>query len=268
MVPARDATLTVVGSGTLFPSAERRSASYHLKAPGLSLLLDCGPGALHGLAAHGIDWLSLDAVAVTHFHPDHASDLVPLIAASRYVGRSHPLTLLGPRGLANFMEGLAAVWGVWVTEPGFPLDVVELEPERGGHAHVLEDGRGGVRVEARSTPHTEASVAFRVGDLLGYTGDTGPDEALGVFFSGCAVLVAECALARVGEYAGHLAPPDVASLARTARPELLLVTHVVPPTLPGEAVASVRSRFDGPTEAARDGMVVRIGDGGVVVVAD
>jgi ribonuclease BN (tRNA processing enzyme) len=247
--------VTVVGSGTLLPDAERRSAAHHLQATRASVLLDCGSGALHGLAACGIDWRGLTHVAITHYHADHVGDLAPLLFALRNGlrgERTEPLVLLGPPGFGAFVERLAAAMGTYVMEPGFPLDVVEIQPGVG-----YADPARNLRIDACPTPHTDASMAYRVqvdGEVVGYTGDTGPSDEVAAFLEGCGLLIAECAWPDPCEGEGHLSPERVAALAARARPGLLALTHVYPPMTAAEAAAQVAARHPGSVVAADDGM--------------
>jgi ribonuclease BN (tRNA processing enzyme) len=261
--PAR---LTVVGSGTLLPSAVRRSASLHLELPRSAtgavraILLDCGAGTLHGLAACGLDWEAIDVVAITHGHPDHVSDLVPLLAAFRFRERERPLVVTGPADVADLLERFAAVYGTWVMEPGFALDVQAIGPDGS-----WRDPDGAVELRTHPVPHRGGSIAYVAEGSwgrLGYTGDTGPSPSLGSFLAGCDVLVAECALADPPAVAGHLSPALLAELASAARPDLLLVTHVYPPRSPEEAVSDVRAQYEGRVEASRDGLRVDLAPSG------
>lgn len=268
------ATLTVVGAGTLLPHAGRGSASFHVDVRGEqlhSLLMDVGPGTLHGLPRAGVDWRAIDTVAITHFHPDHISDLPALLAAYRYEEMVAPLTLVGPRGLQELLGRMAALHGPWILAPSRPLTVIELDD---GDAWSSDDGL--LRLEAHDTPHTAESVAYRVTAVVGaeaearqavvgYTGDTGPSDTLPAFLSGCDVLIAECSLADPPEMDTHLAPEGVARLARTAEPSLLFVSHVYPPQTPTQAVEAVRRAYPGRVEAAQDGARARIGPSGVAV---
>jgi ribonuclease BN (tRNA processing enzyme) len=247
--------VTVVGSGTLLPDAERRSASHHVQATRASVLLDCGNGTLHGLAACGVDWRGLTHVAITHYHADHVGDLAPLLFALRNVlrgDRTERLALLGPPGFGGFVERLAAAMGTYVLEPGFPLDVVDIEPGVG-----YADPAGDLHIRACPTPHTDNSVAYRVqvdGEVVGYTGDTGPSDEVATFLEGCGLLIAECAWPDPCEGEGHLSPERLAGLAARAGPGLLALTHVYPPMTPAEAAAAVRARYPGRVVAADDGM--------------
>lgn len=257
------AVLTVVGSGTLLPDAERGSASFHLGVDGHSLLLDAGPGTLHGLPRAGISWRDVDTLALSHFHPDHIGDVPALLAAYRFGELSAPLTVLGPPGTEDLLERMAALHGAWILEPSRPLTIVELPA---GEAWSSEDGA--VRLEAVPTPHTDESVAFRIaggGVSVGYTGDTGPSTRLHEFLAGCAVVVAECSLTDPPELETHLSPRSVADLAAATDPDVLVVSHVYPPLTPAEAVAQVRASHAGRVEAARDGLGIRISPEGVTV---
>lgn len=256
--------LTILGSGTALPG--RHSAAHHLKLPGASILLDCGPGTLHGLAEHRIDWAGLTHVAVSHYHNDHVGDLAAIPFAMKQLvapARTAPLTLIGPGGFRGFLERLANAMGPHVLEPGFDVIVREVGPGRS-----YEEARADLTLQVQPTPHTEESMAYRLSGAwgsVGYTGDTGPSEAVAGFLAGCDVLVAECALADPPEIEGHLSPKLLAELAVDARPELLVLTHVYPVQTVAEAVARVADRYDGAVVGAWDGMRITIGPGGPTV---
>lgn len=234
-------TLTILGSGTLLPDDDRRSAAHLLETEGARLLLDCGSGTVHGFDRHGVDWKGLTHVAVTHFHADHVADLVPLLFLLKYgmrPPREAPLVLLGPEGLRAYLDAQVSAFGEWVLEPGFPLQVVELAPHGS-----WEEPDGAFTLRAHPTPHTDRSVAYRVDTpdgTVGYTGDTGPDEAVAAFLAGSDVLVAECSFPDPPETDTHLSPRSVAAMARAAGPALLLLTHIYPFLDPESAPALVR----------------------------
>jgi len=250
--------LTILGSGTLVPDASRHSAAHHLRVGSTSILLDCGAGTVHGFARYGVRWQELSHVVLSHFHTDHIGDVGALMFALKNgltTPRTEPLTLVGPVGLADLLERLAAALGRHVLQPGFELRVVELAP---GDAH--ETGSD-VTLRCHPTPHTPESLAYRVEGAwgsVGYTGDTGPSEAVADFLGRCDVLVAECTVPDATELEAHLSPESLAALAGTARPGLLLVVHVGPRHTPDEAVRRIRRAYDGiVVPVAADGMRVR-----------
>ena len=258
--------LEVLGSGTLVPDGRRSSAAHHVRAGAASVLLDCGSGALHGLARHGVDWERLTHVAITHFHYDHFGDLPALLLAFKYgtdTVREAPLTLVGPAGFRDHLHGVADALGLRFLDQSFPLDFVELGPD-----DRLEAGSGAVSIRCFPTPHTDESVAYALDTArgtVGYTGDTGPSPEVARFLSGCAVLVAECSHPDPPEVDIHLTPRGLAELARVARPNLLVVTHVYPSLSPRQAVARVSDLYEGRAVAAQDGLVVTLGDAGIAV---
>lgn len=261
-----EVVLTIVGSGTLVPHAARKSAAHHVEAGAASVLLDCGSGALHGLASAGVDWERLTHIVLSHFHYDHLADLPALLIALKYgteAPREEPLTLVGPRGFRAHLDGVAAALGIRFLEQPFPLESVELAPGTG-----LGDASGSVTLRCFPTPHSDESVAWAVDTArgtVGYTGDTGPSAGVAGFLAGGRVLVAECSHPDPPEIAGHLTPSGLAQMASIARPDLLVVTHVYPSRTPAEAVAAIGRGYDGPIVAGEDGLRVRIRDDAVAV---
>ena len=259
----------ILGSGTLLPDDERRSAAHLVEAGTARVLLDCGAGTLHGLDRHGVEWRELTHVALTHFHTDHWGDLAPLLFALTHgirPRREAPLTLLGPPGLGDRLESLARAFGDHVRDPGFPLRIVEL-----GRADAWADEGAGLRIRTHPTRHTEHSVAYRVegvapergkgrGTSVGYTGDTGPLPALGVFFRDVDLLIAECSLADPPQITTHLTPRGVAALCGDARPGRVVLTHLYPELDPRRVPGEVADAgYEGRVEVAADGDLLRVG---------
>lgn len=252
--------LTVLGSGTLLPDDDRRSAAHLVESAGSRLLLDCGSGTVHGFARHGVPWRDLTHVAITHFHNDHTGDLPALLFALKHgvePPRESALTLLGPPGFRPRLKAMSSAFGDHVADPGFPLEVVELARRDG-----WEDPGGSLRIACHPAAHTDASVCYRVEGpegTVGYTGDTGPDPEAAAFLAGCDVLVAECSLPDPPRMDTHLTPGTVAELAGVARPGLLVLTHLYPPLEPSRVPDRVRGAgYEGEVVVGTDGMRVRV----------
>lgn len=222
--------------------------------------MDCGSGVVHRMAALGIDWMGITHLAITHFHPDHVSDVPNLIQAWRYGAippRSLPLTIIGPPGTDSLLARLADLFGAWVKSPGFPLEVVELAPDS---ALSLPDN---VELSAHKVPHTEESVAYSVSReraRIVYTGDTGVGATLGPWANGCNVLLAECSLPEELAIPSHLTPARVGALAAEALPGLLALTHFYPPVEAVDIRAVIQERFGGKVELTTDGWKIEIED--------
>ena len=245
--------LTVLGSGTVAPSAERVSPAFWVTTGRVELLLDCGAGMMFRAAGFGVPWHEATHIAVTHFHIDHWGELPALLFAMRYgvvPARTEPLKLIGPTGFEKRLDHLAKALGDWVLDPGFPLEIEEIRP---GQSVVLD---ADVRLESYKTAHTEQSVAFAVRDSevrIVYTGDTGPDMGLARWASGCDLLLAECSLPDEDALEVHLTPTSAGDLAQAAGARELVLTHMYPIFGNTDPIAGVSARFAGKTSTARDG---------------
>ncbi len=219
--------LVTVGTGTVVPDANRASACHWVEHGGTRAVVDCGAGALQGLARADLPWGDVTHLFISHFHADHIAEIPSLIFALRHglaLPREAQLDVCGPVGTAQLFETWAAAYGPWILEPGFTVSISEMRPDV---ALELED----FAVRGAETPHTPESLAFRfetAAAVLGYTGDTGPSEALAEFFRGVDLLLSECSLPDelVGD--NHLSPAHLARMATAAEVSRLAVTHVYP----------------------------------------
>ncbi|MGI8844231.1 MAG: MBL fold metallo-hydrolase [Gemmatimonadaceae bacterium] len=251
--------LTTIGTGTVAPHPSRVCAAHLVESGDVRLLLDCGHGAVHRMAALGLDWTSITHVAISHFHPDHVGDLPLLIMAWRYgtlPPRIAPVTLVGPPGTIALIEVLATALGDWLRTPDYPLAIEELAA---GASLELDS----VKLSALKVPHTEESVAYSVeaeSRRLVYTGDTGFDEGLAEWARGSNVLLAECSLPEEMALPNHLTPRQCGRLARVAEPSRLVLTHFYPPVEASDIAGDVRESFAGEVVLAEDGWSMEIED--------
>ena len=228
--PATPFTLTVLGSGTGVPLPERACAGYWLQAPGISALVDCGSGVLRRLAEAGGDYRTLDAVFVTHVHPDHIGELALLLHALKATPgfcREAPLHLYGPPGFPAFFTDQVAA----VAPPGH-LDLHIAEASAVFHSH-------GLGVHTAPTVHSPrmASLAYRfvhAGRSIVVTGDADWDEALVDLARGADLLVADCSFPDAQKIHGHMAASECGRLATVAGVGRLVLSHLYPVDLAQE----------------------------------
>jgi ribonuclease BN (tRNA processing enzyme) len=245
--------VTAVGTGTIALSPTRACSGYFLDGGAFRLQLDCGSGVLRRLAERGLPWRDLTHIALTHFHIDHHGDLPTLLFAWKYgqlPPRSEPIEIFGPPGTRELLVRLAAAYGDWVTQPGYPVHVREMAF---GERVALP---GGAWLESHKVPHTEESVAYcigRGGRRVVYTGDTGPSDALADWAHGCDLLVCECSLPEGMGIPEHLTPEQCAALAARAQPRHLALTHFYPPVEQVDVTGIVAAAYAGPLTLAHDG---------------
>jgi ribonuclease BN (tRNA processing enzyme) len=168
--------ITFIGSGNAFADGGRSHACIHVGAPGVSLLLDCGGSALPAIKRE-IDPEAIDAIAISHLHGDHFGGIPYLVVEQHFAGRRAPLTIGGPRALAERLR--AAESSLYPdffrkTKVGFAIQEIVLgagDTELGG---ALVSALP-VKHVAESDPH---GLRVRVGDkLIAYSGDaTWSDE--------------------------------------------------------------------------------------------
>src|SRR4029079_9357970 len=94
--------LTVLGAGPAYTDREGATgAAYLVEAGDAAILLDLGQGSFPPLAV-AIEPSRLDAVVISHLHPDHFIDLVPLRHYLAYeFDPPRRLRVLGPADLAE-----------------------------------------------------------------------------------------------------------------------------------------------------------------------
>jgi len=251
--------LTVLGAGTIVPQARGGPAGYAVRALDRAqyMLWDCGPGTVRQLGAAGLSLVDLDAVVLSHFHPDHCLDLWALAFALRNpelrrarAGRT--LQLLGPVGLRELVERGAALYGERGWTRFEQVTIHEVDPAlMGGEAKA-----SGFRLQHWPTWHTPQAVCWRATDpsgaTLAYSGDSGPEGELVACARGADLFVCECSFADDAAVEHHLTPTSAARIAADAQVKELVLTHFYPSLDPGAAAQVAGRTFAGSIRCARE----------------
>ena len=112
--------VTLLGSGTCVPRLDRSACAVLVETKDCKILLDLGPGTMRRLLRYGVSIFELTHIFISHFHPDHTSELVPLLFATKYpdgAARTRTLHLVGGSGLKRFYQGLQGAYGDWIVLP-------------------------------------------------------------------------------------------------------------------------------------------------------
>lgn len=246
--------LDIVGAGPAFTNRPGATGAAYLVRDGCTaVLLDLGQGSFPRLAGL-VDPGSLDAVVVSHLHPDHFIDLVSLRHYLRWGPlRPRRLRVLAPAGLDHRLDALHA-------EPGFSAAALDIEPLAVGVRTI-----GSIEVQVARVTHSAESYGFRVsaggGPGLVYSGDCGRAEDLESLVRPGDALLCEVSFGPgpVPPDAAHLDGPAVGALARRTGVGRVLLTHLLMGFDEGETVASVQARFAGPVELVQPGDRFTIG---------
>lgn len=246
--------LTVVGSSGSFPGPGNPASCYLVEAEGFRLLLDLGSGALGELARY-VSPYDVDAVLLSHLHPDHCLDLCGLHVARTYRpdGPGLPrVPVLGPSGAA---ERMARAYGPGEQGLTGQLDFHDWRPTQ---------QVGPFTVTAARVEHPVEAYGIRLehdGAVLTYSGDTDTCDALVDLARDADVFLCEASFleGRDTSRGVHLTGLCAGRAAADAAARRLLLTHL-PPWTPGDAVLAEAARaYAGPTALARPGDVVEVG---------
>ena len=218
--------LTVLGKSPSWQDASGACSGYLVREQGFSLLLDCGSGVFGKLRAV-CDYAELDAVVISHLHPDHIFDLVPLVAALSYSRRAPlpcPALYLPPGGL-QWLERLASLW----TTPDYferALKASEYDPSRAATTAL-----GPMTARFMGVPHFIAAFAVELtgadGRRFTFGADCRFNDELVEFARETDLLLLE---ATTGERqpqsdGGHMSAREAGELARRAGAGKLVLTH-------------------------------------------
>lgn len=244
--------VTVLGSGTAEPHATRGSPGFLLRHHGQAWLVDGGSGTLQRCMAAGVRPRHLAGGLYTHHHPDHCTDLVPLVFSMRLgpVPRQQDYPIWAGLGFAVLLEGLEAAWGRWLRPGDGRLVLTELPLDRAAQANV-----GPLLLRTLPADHGAGALHLRLeaeGVSVVFSGDTGPHSELATLASGADLLICECGGSDDQPLAGHLCPTDIARLVDHARPAQVWLTHLYPQVDSQRALATV-AEAGVPTRLARDG---------------
>ena len=249
LFPTMPLSLTVLGTASPHPRPGRPCSGYLLRGGGAEVWLDAGTGTFAELQRH-TDPARLTAIWISHLHADHSADLLAAAYAFAYGGMTptSPIPLYAPQDCARRLAGFFGQPDV-----RFLNGVFDFRSLYDGHTVR----HWNLRLTARAVVHDTEAYGLRAecqGSVLGYSGDSGPCEALSELAGGADVFLCEADIDRhrEGERQVHLTPEDAAACAKGARE--LLITHVGPTLTREAALERAAALFPGRTSAALEGV--------------
>ena len=238
-----DLAVTVLGCSGTYSGPGNACSGYLVRGGGTTVLLDVGPGVLASLQQH-VSPTALDAIVVSHSHPDHWGDVPIMRNALHYV--------LGHRGIPLFTteETLGLIDGVFPDGLGDAFD-----------ASVITDGAdftvGSLRLRCSRTAHPPETLATRVdlGDRsIAYSSDTGPAWSFAELGADIDLAICEATWLRSDGFEVddlHMTAEQAGRLAREAGVGRLVITHVPPTGSVALAVAEASDAYGAPVDPVR-----------------
>lgn len=118
--------IRALGIGSGMPSLERYNSCVLVKTDTQSFLFDAGECCSRLLLKAGIGPDELDAVIITHLHPDHFSGIFMLLQMWYLAKRQKPLSLYLPERESEFTQILQMMY-IFPSRLGFELKLRGLE---------------------------------------------------------------------------------------------------------------------------------------------
>lgn len=241
------AELHLLGTGAALSDGTRTTTMIAVESERSALLVDCGGDAIHRLQAAGVPPAKLDALFLTHRHPDHVAGFPLLMEKLWLSDRSEPLPVYGPESALQQVQRCFSTFDTtgWT-------DLFELE----WHPIPLEERHVALENDTwrcRTSPglHGDLDVVgirFERDDrACTYSADTEPSEAIARLAAGSELLVHEAT-----DQPNHSSPEAAGRIAAEAEAGRLVLVHLPPESNPSD-LDRVRPKFDGPIYLGRDG---------------
>jgi phosphoribosyl 1,2-cyclic phosphodiesterase len=238
---------------------KRRTAGIRIISEGLNLHLDPGPGALVHSINEGLDPQKLNAVFVSHCHPDHYTDAEVLIEAmTRGMTRKRGVLVASKSVLSGTDICEASISKYHQQMPQQKIEAVPNMKFQVGDVNVLA-------TEARHTDPDAVGFRFETADFgdFAYTSDTEYFEGLGKYYGGLRLLVL-CVMRPAGKpWKGHMTTNDAIRIIEETRPEHAVLTHLGMQMIfkgPASEAKLIKDKTGVPTVAAVDGMRINFGE--------
>lgn len=236
--------VVVLGSGSPLPDPERGGSALAVVGDAKWVLLDCGRAATQRAIDAGLDLGDVVAVALTHHHSDHLSDLATLATARWVAGAATPLVVVAPEGpsarfarrcLDPFDDQSFHAQADPAAGPRPSVDVEAFalgsEPEP-----VVVFETAAWRLSSVLVDHhpVEPAVGYLVehgGARVAISGDTAVCDGMRALARGVDVLVHQALLSsRVSPdlLEWNAGARAVGELAAQVQPGILVLTHLIP----------------------------------------
>ncbi|SDI42847.1 MBL fold metallo-hydrolase [Natribacillus halophilus] len=235
--------ITPLGVWGAYPNANGATSAFLLEEQGFRCLIDCGSGVLSALQTH-IALHELDALVITHYHPDHIADIGVLqhglMIETLLNKRDRPLQVYAhPRGEEHFSQ----------LQKNKYMKTTAVSPQQ-------NQTIGPWNVSFRETEHPVYCLALKFtsenNESIAFTADTAWTSNLLPFIKGSRMLVSEASTyhSMIEQIPGHLSGRQAGQLAYETGVDRLLLTHFPHYGNINDLVSEAKEVFSGETELA------------------
>ncbi len=235
--------LSILGCGRFQPTSNYNSTGNLVSTASTNIIADFGRGCLQALTKLGRQVSDIDAICITHVHPDHVADLLTFFQIYALTCPTKPLTVVGPAGIDQWFETLLSL--VYEARPSLIQVVIQPTALR----------LGDIEISTASMEHSVPDVAYKFtadDSTIVYSGDTGFIPTLTQFADDCDLLLLECSNApgQVTQY--HLNPEQCGQIATHAAAKHLVLTHYGAKELEHILLTATAQQFNGILTVAKE----------------
>ncbi|MFZ7121035.1 MAG: MBL fold metallo-hydrolase [Eubacteriaceae bacterium] len=223
--------LTILGNNGPYPKANGACSGYLIEYNETKVLLDCGNGVMSNLL-NICNVEDLNAIVLTHLHPDHISDIFILRYALQR--KNIQIPLYAPSSPREEFDRLKYkdVFKINEIDENLVLNINELEISFCEFKHVLKNF--GICIKSNNKK-------------IVYSGDMVYDEKIYEFAKQADILLIEAGvLEKDLKYnPPHLSAKQACSIGQISKVNKLLLTHFNPEYHLDEYIKEVINQFDG-----------------------
>lgn len=126
--------ICLLGCGGGMPMPNRFLSSLLINYRGKKILIDCGEGTQVSMRLVGWGFKTIDIICITHMHGDHIVGLPGLLATIGNSMRTEPITIIGPKGIKEVINGLRTI----VPYLPYELKIIEVDKDF-NYKHEFEE---------------------------------------------------------------------------------------------------------------------------------